>query len=85
MRYRALVTLLLLLSACVSEPVEWGNVSYRQSQLGDPDARSAVMSADLPPIVGAPAPCIRSIRPAGTGSDLFRAWWASRTDSSVVL
>ena len=85
MRYRAPVTLLLVVSACVSEPVEWGNVSYRQSQLGDPNARSSLMSAGLPPIVGAPAPCIRSIRTAGTGSDLFRAWWASRSDSSVVL
>ncbi len=87
MRYRALITLfsLLMLLACVGEPVEWGDVSYRQSQLGDPDARSSVMSANLPPIVEAPAPCIRSIRTAGTGSDLFRAWWASRNDSSVIL
>lgn len=85
MTYRAPITLLLVLSACASEPVEWGDVSYRQSQLGDPDARSAVMSANLPAMAGAPAPCIRSIRTAGTGSDLFRAWWASRSDSSVVL
>jgi hypothetical protein len=87
MRYPALVTLLPLLglAACVKEPVEWGDVSYRQSQLGDPDTRSAVMSANLPPVAGAAAPCIRSIRSAGTGADLFRAWWASRSDSSVVL
>jgi len=87
MRYRGLITwfLLLVLSACVSEPVDWGNVSYRQSQLGDPDAHSAVMSADLPPIVEAPTPCVRSIRTAGTGFDLFRAWWASRSDSSAIL
>lgn len=87
MRYRVLITLssLPLLSACMSEPVEWGNVSYRQSQLGDPDGRRAAMSASLPPIVEAPVPCIRSIRTAGSGSDLFRAWWTSRSDSSVVL
>jgi hypothetical protein len=87
MRYREGGTLLVLLVlwACVSEPVDWGDVSYRQSQLGDPDARSAIMSANLPPIVGAPVPCIRSIRTAGTGSDLFRVWWASRENSSVVL
>ncbi len=87
MRCRVLITLfpVLMSSACVSEAVDWGDVSYRHSQLGDPDARSAVMSADLPPIVEAPAPCIRSIRTSGTGSDLFRAWWASRTDSSAVL
>ncbi|HET6761352.1 MAG TPA: hypothetical protein VFH13_04590 [Gemmatimonadaceae bacterium] len=87
MRYRELVSLVVLLlsSACVNEPVDWGDVSYRQSQLGDPDARSAVMSANLPSIAEAPAACIRSIRTAGTGADLFRAWWSSRSDSSVVL
>ena len=87
MRFRAVATLLPLvgLSACVMEPVEWGDVSYRHSQLGDPDARSAVMSADLPSVAGAPNPCIRSIRTSGTGADLFRVWWSSRSDSSVVL
>jgi hypothetical protein len=87
MRYPALarLSLLLGLSACVKEPVEWGDVSYRQSKLGDPDARSAVMSANLPVIAVAPAPCIRSIRTTGAGPDLFRVWWASRSDSSVVL
>jgi hypothetical protein len=87
MRYRDLATLVVFLasSACVSEPVDWGDVSYRQSQLGDPDARSAVMSANLPPIGGAHIPCIRSIRTAGSGPDLFRVWWASRKNSSVVL
>jgi hypothetical protein len=43
------------------------------------------MSAYLPPIAEAPVPCIRSIVTAGTVSDLFRAWWSSRSDSSVVL
>ena len=87
MRYRALAVLLPLLGlvGCVKEPVEWGDVSYRRSQLGDPDARSAVMSANLPVIAEASSACIRSIRAAGAGSDLFRAWWASRPDSSVLL
>ncbi|HEV7837913.1 MAG TPA: sialidase family protein [Gemmatimonadaceae bacterium] len=87
MRYSALAIALPLLglSACVKEPVEWGDVSYRQSQLGDPDARSAIMSAGLPASARAPAPCIRSIRTAGKAPDLFRTWWASRSDSSVVL
>jgi hypothetical protein len=87
MRYRAFIALfsLLTLSACVGEPVEWGDVSYRPLKLGDPDTRSAVMSAGLPAIVGALAPCFRSIRTAGAGSDLFRAWWATRSDSSAVL
>jgi hypothetical protein len=78
-------SLALLLAGCVKEPVEWGDVSYRQSQLGDPDTRSAVMSADLPPIAGTSAPCIRSIRTAGAGTGLFRAWWSSQHDSNVVL
>jgi hypothetical protein len=75
----------LLLLGCVNEPVEWGNVAYRQSRLGDPDARSAIMSANLPATAGAPAPCIRSIKTAGHAPELFRAWWSSRSDSSVVL
>src|SRR5215210_5513596 len=86
MRYRALLTWsLVLLFGCAKEPVEWGDVSYRLSKLGDPDARSAVMSANLPSVAGAAAPCIRSIRNAGAPSDLFRVWWASRSDSSAVL
>ncbi len=87
MRYFALLILfpLLGLSACVKEAVEWGDVSYRQSRLGDPDARSSVMSASLPRIAISPAWCIRSIRTVGAGSDLFRVWWASRSDSSVIL
>ncbi len=79
------LSLALFLVGCVNEPVEWGDVSYRQSQLGDPDTRSAVMSANLPAITGVGAPCIRSIRTTGTASELFRAWWSSRSDSSVVL
>jgi hypothetical protein len=77
--------LLLALGACLSEPVQWGDVSYRQSQLGDPDTRSAVLGAELPSIKGAPYPCPRSIRTASADSNLFRVWWASRSDSSVVL
>src|SRR5687768_4420407 len=87
MRHREFVSLAVLVvsSACVSEPVEWGDVSYRRSQLGDPDTRSAVMSANLPSITGATGACIRSIRTAGAGTDSFRAWWSSRNDSSVIL
>ena len=82
MRNRALgYSLALLLTGCVNEPVEWGNVSYRQSQLGDPDARSSVMSANLPAIAGATAPCIMSIHAAAAAGELFRAWWSSRSDS----
>ena len=76
---------LLLTVACLREPVDWGDVSYRSSMLGDPDARSAILSAGLPPVPGAVAPCLRSIRTAGGGNDLFRVWWSSKSDSSVVL
>src|SRR5436305_9596899 len=70
---------------CVAEPVDWGDVSYRRSQLGDPDARSAIMSAGLPNVAGTAASCIRSIRAAASGANMFRAWWSVRADSSVVL
>lgn len=76
---------LFLLAACVGEPVEWGNVAYRTSRLGDPDTRSAIMSAGLPSVPETVSPCIRSIRTAGDSSELFRAWWSVRRDSSVVL
>jgi hypothetical protein len=76
---------ILLLAGCVKDPVEWGDVSYRNSQLGDPDTRSAILSAKLPSISGADAPCLRSIRTASSGADLFRVWWSARSDSSVVL
>jgi hypothetical protein len=81
----AICALSLLLSACLSEPVKWGDVSYRRSQLGDPDTRSAVFSADLPSTKDAASPCLRSIRTASAGSNLYRVWWTSRPDSSVVL
>src|SRR5450756_1277198 len=81
----ALLSVALVLAGCVNEPVDWGDVSYRQSQLGDPDTRSAVMSANLPAIAGASAPCIRSIRTARAAQELFRTWWSSRSDSDVVL
>jgi len=75
----------LLAIGCVSEPVDWGDVSYRESQLGDPDTRSSVLSANLPAVSGGVAHCLRSIRTASSGSDLFRVWWTARSDSSVVL
>src|SRR5258705_12801474 len=85
LRRAAILLLGLVLTACVNESVEWGDVSYRQSQLGDPDARSAVMSANLPRTALAESPCIASIRTASGVGELFRAWWSSKRDSSVVL
>jgi hypothetical protein len=87
MELRRFTTLFLVLTGlgCVNNPIEWGDVSYRASHLGDPDTRSAVMSAGMPAAAETTAPCVRSIRTAGDSSELFRVWWASRSDSSVVL
>ena len=82
---RILVPLVLALAACAVEPVEWGEISYRPSRLGDPDTRSAIMSANLPEIPGTVSTCIRSIRAAGDSADLFRVWFTARADSSVLL
>jgi len=77
--------LAVTLTACVNAPVDWTDVSYRGSQPGDPDTRGAEVDANLPLAGDAVAPCLRSIRMAGAGSDLFRVWWNSLSDSSVVL
>ncbi|HWL40832.1 MAG TPA: sialidase family protein [Gemmatimonadaceae bacterium] len=82
---RIVAPLVLVLAACEQDPIEWGEISYRPSRLGDPDTRSAIMSASLPAIPGTVGSCLRSIRAAGDSSDLFRVWWSSRADSSVVL
>jgi len=75
----------MLTVGCVPDPVDWGNVAYRTSQLGDPDTRSAIMNAGLPAVPGTVNPCIMSIRTAGDSSELFRTWWSVRADSSVLL
>ena len=75
----------LCLSACVSEPVEWGDVSYRHSQLGDPPAVSATRDANLPQIPGTVAACVRSVVATFGRAELFRAWWAVGSDSNAVL
>jgi hypothetical protein len=97
MRYRAALLLphpatvagmclvVLAMTACAKDPVRWGDVSYRNSQLGDPDTRSAVLSANLPAVDSTVSSCLRSIRAVAAGADLFRVWWAARRDSSVVL
>src|ERR1051325_2193490 len=79
------LALMSLLVGCVPDPVDWGDVAYRISQLGDPDTRSAIMSAGLPTIPGTVNPCIMSIRAAGDSGELFRTWWSVRADSSVIL
>ncbi len=76
---------LLVVAACVREPVEWGAISYRLSRSPDPDTRSMRRSANLPGIQGTVSSCIQSVRDAGDSLDLFRVWWSARSDSSVVL
>src|SRR2546423_8597148 len=80
-----MLAVLAFVVGCVPDPVEWGDVAYRRSQLGDPDTRSAIMSAGLPAIPGTVNPCILSIRTAGDSSELFRTWWSVRANSSVIL
>ena len=81
----AILAMAVVLTACVNEPVDWTDVSYRHSQLGDPPTRSAVMSAGLPSVAGTVAPCIRSIVSVSNRSEIFRAWWAVSADSNGVL
>jgi hypothetical protein len=76
---------MVIVAGCVKEPVEWGDVSYRNSRLGDPPARSSVMSADLPNISGTVAACLRSVVSVNDQPEIFRAWWAMRSDSNAVL
>jgi len=82
---RVVVIVLLATSACVSKPVDWGDVSYRHTQLGDPPAISATMDAALPTVAGTVAACRRSVTTAASRADIFRAWWAVRADSNAVL
>jgi hypothetical protein len=76
---------LIALGGCTEEPIEWGEIAYRRSLLGDPDTRSAIMSANLVETGSGLGTCLRSIRSAGDTLDLFRLWFSSRRDSSVVL
>jgi hypothetical protein len=82
---RVHVVALLAMSACVGEPVEWGDVSYRHSQLGDPPAISATRDAGLPTVAGTVSACRRSVTAAASSSNVFRAWWAVRPDSNALL
>jgi hypothetical protein len=84
---RAFYPLILVttLYACVGEPVEWGDVSYRGSKLGDPDTRSAIMSAGIPAAIDALGPCIRTIRTAYSKPYVFAVWFSANADGSVIL
>src|SRR3982751_3914317 len=83
MKVARMSLLALTMTGCARDPVQWGDVSYRRSQLGDPDTRSGVLSAGLPVVDSTVSSCLRSIRAVGAGPDLFRVWWAVRKDSSA--
>jgi hypothetical protein len=76
---------LVTAAGCTEEPIDWGEIGYRRSLLGDPDTRSAILSANLVETQSGLGICLRSIRAAGDSLDLFRLWFSSRADSSVVL
>lgn len=85
MRNRLCLAAALVLAACAEDPVEWGGIFYRPSRLGDPDARSSILSANLVETQPGLNTCLRSIQAAGDSLDLFRVWYSSRKDSSVLL
>ncbi len=72
-------------SACAGGPVDWSDVSYRDTAVGDPGTRSAALDATLPDVAGTIGNCRESVSTAAGGSEAFRVWWASRSDSSVIL
>ncbi|HEY4734889.1 MAG TPA: hypothetical protein VIH53_10115 [Gemmatimonadaceae bacterium] len=75
----------LVFTGCVKEPVDWGDISYRASRLGDPPAISRTWDASLPTLAGTVTACRQSVTVAVNGAEVFRAWWAVRGDSNAVL
>jgi hypothetical protein len=80
-----LAAMISSLAGCADEPVQWGDISYRKTQLGDPVAMSARRDADLPAIAGSAAPCRNEVVASPSGTEVFRAWWSTRADSNAVL
>jgi hypothetical protein len=76
---------LLVMPACVKDPVDWGDVSYRPSQLGDPPAISSTRDANLPTVAGTVVACRQSVIAVVNAAEVFRTWWAVRADSNAVL
>ncbi|MGH7651721.1 MAG: hypothetical protein ACREMS_07745 [Gemmatimonadaceae bacterium] len=73
------------LAACVGDPVDWSDVSYRNPAPNDPGARRPAPAPSLPTIASTTGNCLASVSTVAGGSNVFRAWWASRSDSSVIL
>jgi hypothetical protein len=80
-----LCSIVLSLAACAGDPVEWSDVSYRDPAPTDPGNRSAAFASGLPAIAGTVGNCVESVSTATRGLEVFRVWWASRRDSSVIL
>lgn len=78
MRVIAVATILIL-SACSSSPIEWGDVAYSNAPQTPNEFPSALQS------VPSAAACPGSLRIAKAGGDQYAVWWESRADSSVVL
>ena len=74
---RVIIAVLLLLTACSDEKVQWSDVSY-SAPPRPPDVSVAAMSL----LRGA---CPASVRATRAGKAILAAWWSVRDDSSGVL
>jgi len=74
---RAIIAVLLLLTACSGEKVQWSDVSYSA-----PARPSNILVATMSPLRGA---CPASVRATRAGKAILAAWWSIRDDSSGVL
>jgi hypothetical protein len=80
-----IVVVALCASGCVDEPIQWGDISYRPTRLGDPIAISARRDANLPTVARTVAVCRTEVAAIASGAEVFRAWWAVRADGNAVL
>jgi len=74
---RAIIAVLLLLTACSGEKVQWNDVSYSA-----PPKPLRLSAASMSPLRGA---CQATVRATLAGKVVFAAWWSVRDDSSGVL
>jgi hypothetical protein len=74
---RAIIAVLLLLTACADEKVEWSEVSY--------SAPPRPVTIPLGTLSPSPDACPVSVRGTHAGKGIFAAWWSVRKDSSGVL
>jgi hypothetical protein len=74
---RVIIAVLLLLTACSDQKVQWSEVSYSA-----PPRPSSISVAAMSPLRGA---CPVSVRATRAGKAILAAWWSIRDDSSGVL